>query len=75
MIEHIEELYEMINKKQYDIDSLSRLNNQIDCRFINVDLTYLIMALRNGDKEDVHLNAKVLKSTIQKVIDGIYGCR
>lgn len=75
MIEHIEELYEMINKKQYDIDSLSRLNSLIDCRFINVDLTFLIMALKSGDNEDVHFSAKVLKSTIQKVIDGIYGCR
>ena len=75
MIEYIEELDEMIQKKQYDIDNLSRLNNQINCRFINVDLTYLIMALRSGDNEDVHFSAKVLKGTIEKVIKGIYGCR
>lgn len=75
MIKHIEELKDMLDRKEYDIRRLNTLNALIECRFINVDLTYLLLALNSGDEDDIEINRQTLKRTIEKVIEGRYGCR
>jgi len=75
MIKHIEELKDMLEREEYNIRRLTTLNVLIECRFINVDLTYLLRALHTGDEEDIENNRQILKRTIEKVIEGRYGCR
>lgn len=75
MIEHIEELYEIISEKEHDIERLITLNVLIECRFINVDLMYFMRSLSVGDEEDIENNRQILIRTIEKVLEGKYGCR
>lgn len=75
MIEYIEELHKMIKEKDYDRRRLTTLNALIECRFINVDLEFLLRSLSHGDEEDIEFCRQILRRTIQKVLEGKYGCR
>ena len=69
MIEYIEELYNCINTKEYDIRHLIALNVLIDHELINKDLRFLIWSLQVGDNEDIELNRQILLRTIENVLE------
>lgn len=74
MIRYIKELHKMIKEKDYDRRRLTTLNALIECRFINVDLEFLLRSLSHGDEEDIELCSKILKKTIENVMQGKYSC-